>query len=250
MASFLWSRKARDHVAFLLGLLSFSGAAVLAGLYFRGHYFILLLPAVSLLVGVAVSSAADWADRGRHGTWRYVPLAIFVVAFAISLFQQKYFFFQADPISASRYVYPKDPFPEAVAIGSYIQQHSSPSEPIALLGSEPQILFYSQRRSASGYLYGYSLTEEQKYAATMQREAISEIEAANPKYLAFIADWAIRPHSETAIFAWYRRYVAQNYELIGVMRVRDGLQLRSEDEIRRAPGNLTGAIFLFRRRSP
>jgi hypothetical protein len=249
LISLLGSRRAGRNAAFLLGLLFFSSAAVAAGLYFRGHYFILLLPAVSLLAGVAVSSSADWVDRGRYGFWRYVPLAVFVLAFAISLFQEKYFFFQADPISASRYVYPKDPFPEAVAVGNYIQQHSSPADRIALLGSEPQILFYSQRRSATGYLYGYSLTEEQKYAATMQREAISEIEAANPKYLAFIADWAMRPHSETAIFAWYRRYVTQNYELTGVMRVGDGLQLRSEDEVRAASG-LTGAIFLFRRRSP
>jgi hypothetical protein len=173
-------------------------------LYFRGHYFILLLPVVSVLAGVAVSSAVDWADQGGHKIWRYVPLAVFAVAFAISLFQQEYFFFRADPISASRYVYPKDPFPEAVAVGSYIRQHSSPLERIALLGSEPQILFYSQRRSATGYLYGYRLTEEQKYAATMQREAISEIEAANPKYLVFVADWDIRPRSEMAIFAWYR----------------------------------------------
>ena len=44
-----------------------------------------------------------------------------------------------------------------------------------MLGSEPEILFYARRRSATGYLYAYSLTEEQKYAATMQQEAIATV---------------------------------------------------------------------------
>lgn len=249
LTSFLWSHKARGHVNFHLGLLFFSGLGVSAGLYFRGHYFILLLPAVSLLVGVAVSSAADLAEDGRRSL-RCFAVAAFVIAFASSVYQEAWFFFRADPISASRYVYPEDPFAEAVEVGRYIQEHSSPSGRIAVLGSEPQIVFYSRRRSATGYLYGYSLTEEQKYAATMQKEAISEIASANPDYLVFAWDWEIRPRSERAIFAWADRYIAQNYALVGVMKVRDRLQFRSENEIRKTPGNLTGALFLFRRQAP
>jgi hypothetical protein len=153
-----------------------------------------------------------------------------------------------DPISASRYVYPYDPFPESVVIGNYIREHSSPSTPIVVFGSEPQILFYSQRRSATGCLYGYSLTEEQKYAATMQQQEISEIEAGRPEYIVYVQDWVILPGSDRTLFAWFQRYVTENFELVGVMRVRDGLQLRSEDEIKTAAGNLTGALVLFRRR--
>ena len=249
LTCFVWSRKAGAHADFVLGLLFFSALGVSAGLYFRGHYFILLLPVVSLLVGLAVASAADFADHGKRSIFGYVAVGVFVLSFVTSLFQQSYFFFQADPIAASRYVYPNDPFPEAEAVGSYIQEHSSPSARVAVLGSEPQLIFYSRRRSASGYLYGYSLTEEQEYAAVMQREDISEIEAARPEFLVFVRDWVVREGSDTSIFSWSDRYVAQNYELVGVMRVRDGLQLRSETEIRRAPGNLTGALFLFRRKT-
>lgn len=249
LTSLLWSRKARTHADFLLGLLFFSGLAVSAGLYFRRHYFILLLPAVSLFIGLAVSSATDLAEQGKRSVLRHVAVAVFVIAFAASLFQEQYFFFRADPIAASRYVYPDDPFAESVKVGAYIQEHTPPSARIAVLGSEPQIMFYSRRRSVTGYLYGYSLTEEQKYAATMQKEAISEIEAAHPEYLVFAWDWEIRPRSERAIFNWADQYIAQNYALVGVMRVRDGLQLRSEDEVRRTPGHLWAALFLFRRKT-
>ena len=249
LTSFLWSRRARASADFILGLLFFSGLAVSASLYFRRHYFILLLPVVSLLAGLAIVSAAEVAEDGKRSVLRNVAVAIFIVAFASSLLQEKYFFIQADSISASRYVYPDDPFAESLEIGRYIQEHTSSTARIAVLGSEPQIMFYSRRRSATGYLYGYSLTEEQKYAATMQQEAISEIETASPEYLVFARDWDIRPSSDTTILSWAERYISQNYELVGAMRVHDGLRLRSEDEIKRTSGTMVGALFLFRRKT-
>ncbi|HVP49575.1 MAG TPA: glycosyltransferase family 39 protein [Bryobacteraceae bacterium] len=251
LTAFLWSRKARIHWDFLLGLLFFSCTAVSAGLYFRGHYFILMLPAVSLLAGLAVDSATELLDqRSPSKVMRYLPVAGFAVAFTLSLFQETYFFFQADPVSASRFVYPADPFPEAAEIGNYLRQHSSPSARVAVLGSEPEILFYSQRRSATGYLYGYSLTEEQKYAPVMQQEAITEIEAARPEFLVLVFDWVIRPRSDKAIFDWSEKYIADYYEPVGVMRVRGNLQLKTEDLNLKQTGDLTGASFIFRRRKP
>jgi hypothetical protein len=166
-----------------------------------------------------------------------------------ALLQQEYFFFRADPISASRQVYPTDPFPEAAAVGRYIQEHSSPADSIAVLGSEPQILFYARRHSATGYLYSYSLMEEQKYAGRMQQEAISEIESARPAYIVYVRDWMILPHSDRTILRWADQYLKQDYELIGAMRERDGFQLRSESESAKMPGDLTGALFVFRRKS-
>ncbi len=247
LTAFVWNRKSRGRADFLLGLLFFSALAVSAGLYFRRHYFIMLLPVVCLLIGLALEAARP-SDHASQTVWRYVPIVVYFVACSVSLFQESRFFFQMDPISASRYVYPYDPFPESVVIGNYIREHSSPSTPIVVFGSEPQILFYSQRRSATGCLYGYSLTEEQKYAATMQQQEISEIEAGRPEYIVYVQDWVILPGSDRTLFAWFQRYVTENFELVGVMRVRDGLQLRSEDEIKTAAGNLTGALVLFRRR--
>ena len=54
-----------EHVAiaaFLLGFLFFSALALCPGFYFRLHYFILVLPAVSLLAGVAISRLLDLSD--------------------------------------------------------------------------------------------------------------------------------------------------------------------------------------------
>lgn len=83
LTSFL-RRTARNHATLLLGLLSFSCLAVSASLYFGGHYFILLLPLVSLLAGVAVSDAADRVGQSGLMGWRYwrpiIPVSMMVPA--------------------------------------------------------------------------------------------------------------------------------------------------------------------------
>ena len=50
----LSDRRTRSVAAFLLGFLFFSALALCSGFYFRLHYFILVLPAVSLLAGVGI----------------------------------------------------------------------------------------------------------------------------------------------------------------------------------------------------
>ena len=72
-----------------------------------------------------------------------------------------------------------------------------------MLGSEPEIYFYSHRHSATGYIYTYALMEPQKYAQQMQQEMIREIERARPKYLISVAmnySWLRRPDSGSANF--------------------------------------------------
>ena len=64
---------------------------------------------------------------------------------------QREFFFDLDPVAACRATYGGNPFPEAIKIADDIQHHTSPDEHrIAVLGSEPEIYFYSHRRSVSG----------------------------------------------------------------------------------------------------
>jgi hypothetical protein len=80
---------------------------------------------------------------------------------------------------------------------------------IAVLGSEPQIYFYSNRHSATGYIYVYGLLEDQKYVFKMQKEMAEEIEKANPKYLFFVnipTSWLVNVRSERYIFNWFEEY--------------------------------------------
>jgi len=72
--------------------------------------------------------------------------------------------------------------------------------------------------SATGYIYTYPLMEEQPYAAKMQQEMISEIEASRPEFIVFVnvpLSWLGRAGSSRLILDWSQQYLSQNYKLDG-----------------------------------
>jgi 4-amino-4-deoxy-L-arabinose transferase-like glycosyltransferase len=217
----LWDRSSRASTSFLLLLLVFSTLAVCQGFYFRPHYFIMMLPAVSLLVGVALSKLSDLLSS-RVILVRFGPLLLLGTALSFPIIWDKKIFLEASPAEASRMIYPESPFPESVRIADYVREHTTPDDKIAVLGSEPQIYFYSQRHSATGYIYTYALMEPQKYARQMQEEMIREIEGANPKYLVSVVmndSWLERPQSDRLIFTWANEYTSQNYAAAGFVNI-------------------------------
>jgi len=117
-----------------------------------------------------------------------------------------------------------NPFLESIKIGEYIRAQSSVSDTIAVLGSEPQIYFYSRRHSATGYIYTYGLMEPQPYAHQMQQEMMREIETAHPKFLVMVVvnkSWLAGRDSDQSILRWADAYCDTNYEEVGLINISD-----------------------------
>jgi hypothetical protein len=208
-----------------LGIVAASFATVCPSNYFRGHYFITFLPAVAVFAGAGPE--AIWQTTRAHprgkGWLIGVLCAVTTIALAQTIFYHRSLFFELSPLQAARAIYGLDAFPEAVEIGNYIRQHSKPDARVAVMGSEPEIYFYSHRHSATGYIYMYPLMELQKYASEMQRQAIREIEAAKPDYLVFVAtpwSWMRQPTSDTRIMDWTQSYLETNFNQIGLIDIQ------------------------------
>jgi len=214
-------RRSRFAAIFLLALCVFSALAVCQGLYFRPHYFIMILPVVSLLVGLAISKLSDLLTS-RTIVVRFLPLFLLGAMLSLPILWEKKIFFGVSPVEACQMIYPDNPFAEAVKIAAYLREHTNPDDTIAVLGSEPEIYFYAQRHSATGYIYTYGLMEPQKYARQMQEEMIHEIESARPKFLVSVVmlnSWLWRPDSERLMFNWANEYGAQNYSPAGLVKI-------------------------------
>jgi hypothetical protein len=197
--------------------------SVCPGLYFRPHYFILLLPAVAILAGIGTVGVCETFARLGFvliGKIEVIILAAIVLFF--TLYQQWDYFFVTNPAQVSRDTYGANPFPESLEIAKFIKQNSREGDTIAVFGSEPQIYFYSGRRSATGYVYTYPLMERQPYALKMQEEMINQIEQANPKFLVLVhvyTSWLIAERSEKRVFYWFDKYASRSYQLIGVVDI-------------------------------
>lgn len=249
-SAFLWDRSVRRHAFLCLGLLLFSFAAVCLGLFFRPHYFILMLPAIALLAGVALYSttAQIFKHWPRIRFLVVIPTLVFAVAFCHGVLAQADFFFKMDPVTACRYVYPAEVFEETRAVGDYIQSNSSSTARIAVLGASPEVFFYAHRHSATGFIYIFSLLERQKYASDMQREMIEEIEAARPEYLVLEPVWLMRLGGDEERLAWTKGYT-RDYDLVGLVERLGPAKTEihwGADALVHHPGR--PAMYIFRRK--
>lgn len=223
MFGLLANRINRRRAVFVLGFLLFSFLATCPGFYFRPHYFILVLPAVALLAGIGAHTVYDFLARDRSVlAAKAKPIVLVVIVLLHPAYHQRNFFFVMGPTMVSRMTYGTNPFPESLEIARFIKQHSTKDDRLAVIGSEPQIYFYSNRRSATGYIYTYALMESHDYALKMQKEMIEEIETARPKFLVFVSvptSWLLRPRSERLIFRWFDDYQQKYYRKVGVVDI-------------------------------
>ncbi len=219
----------RRRAAWVTGFFGCSFLTICPGFFFREHYYVTWMPAIALLVGVAVGAGRNVLWRAsRRGFVSRLPAGAFAVALMVTVFvplqprsalAHSDFLFHAPPRTASRMMYGTNPWVESQAIAAYIREHSRPTDTIAVLGSEPQIYFYADRKSATGYVYTYALMEPQRFARTMQAEMIRQIETSRPKFLVVVvmpSSWLAGADSDRTIFDWQVAYTSRNYDLVGV----------------------------------
>jgi len=246
---------ARSVKVALTGLLAASFLAICPGFYFRAHYFILMLPAVALLGGFAVESLRGALGRAMpRGVASGAAVALFAVVAGWSVFAESAVLFTMSPRALSREIDGSSPFIEAVEIAKYVREHTQAGDTIAVLGSEPEIYFYADRKAATGHIYTYALMEPQPYAKTMQAEMIAEIESAHPKYLVYswIRDsWLPQPGSDQGIMQWGRRYVRECYEPVGVADIVSENETRMvwDGDVRGYVAASENLVYTFRRKS-
>jgi hypothetical protein len=206
----------------------------LPGFVFRPHYFIVLLPAVSLFVGQAIHDVRTrFAERSAAIAALSIPILL-ALPVSVALWQAREFYFWMSPNQVVLSEYPDAPFLESKPVANYIRAHSRPSDSIAVIGSEPEIYFYARRLPATGYAYVYAMMEHQPYAHAFQEQMINEIENARPKYVVLVkmADsWLRRPDSDTALISWFQDYAARSLKIVGIVEpgVRGEIRYRWDE---------------------
>jgi 4-amino-4-deoxy-L-arabinose transferase-like glycosyltransferase len=174
----------RRSWALLGGWLLASAAGVSVGLYFRPHYFIQALPALAALCGAVLGAAGVRVLAWPRPALAALGLAL-LAAFATvpSLAATSAVRGAGTPAEISREIYGLNPFPESLEIGKYIRRTSSSDDRVYIVGSEPQILFYAGRASATRYIFFYPLTAGYPGVLERQRGVAAEVAAARPLYV-------------------------------------------------------------------
>ncbi len=201
----------------------FAFLTVVPGFYFRRHYFIVFLPAIGLLGGVALYFLTTLLNRNSKSSFIAVlPFLVFCIAGIVAVSANKDYYFNFSPAQIAKQQYGNNPFNESLQIADYIRKNSSDTARIAVIGSEPEIPFYADRLSASGYIYTYPLVEIQPFNQQMQEEMIAEIEKSKPEFMVYClisASWLGKEGAPDTIFKWFNSYSSINYQLTGVVDI-------------------------------
>jgi hypothetical protein len=169
-----------------LGLLLASVVALSIGFYFRPHYFILTLPAIALLFGIGIRFIYQLFSTASSLIVRYLPPTLTVIIALLGTFISHWdVLIQFSIPKVTETVFHNNPFPYSVRIAEIIKEKTSKTDRIAIFGNEPQFLFYSQRKSATSFIYLFSLVEEQPLDKQFRLEMIKQVESAFPKVLVF-----------------------------------------------------------------
>jgi Dolichyl-phosphate-mannose-protein mannosyltransferase len=249
-----WDAAARRRRAFLVLFAGSSLVAICPGWRFSEHYFLLVLPAASLYVGVAVDALGRAVAARRPRLAPVLRWGIPLVAVALSLAEERAYLFRLSPDAISRMVYGSNPFPEAVEIARYVREHSGPTDRVAVIGSEPEIYFYARRPAATGYIYMYPLMEAHGFSASLQQDMIAQIERAQPRFMVLVnvdTSWTMQPDSSPLLLEWAAKTVDQDYEPIASADIIPGEATiyRWGAEARDAQPRSRFFVVLFRRRA-
>ena len=243
----LWRDRGRREAAVIATLfLVCSFLAVCPGLYFREHYFVLVLPAMALLVGALVAMPQT-AMAGALSLW------LVAGALAYSVFRQSDYLFRMTPEEICAAEYGHNPFPEAIPVADYIRTHTATGDRIVVLGSEPEIYFYAGRRAVTPYVYVYPLVEAQPLAPLMQADFIRDVENAKPEYLVVVnvsASWLIQPGAPSGLFRWMSPYYERRYQQVGVVDLSpQGTIYRWDAEAANYRPRSSNYLLIMRRKS-
>lgn len=238
---------------FLLAFLLLSFISVTPGYYFRRHYFILLIPAVSIFIALSIDFITDCLLKDRISSTLLInyKYLFFIFLFGYILVQNRNYLFIENTNQICRRIYQGNPFIESIPIADYIKNNTSKADKIAILGSEPQILFYAGRYSATSFIYAYHLVSGSKYDIQFQLQAIKEIEGEKPKYLILANDsysWDAKPNTPIVIFNWINYYLSHNYTLTGLVDYfNDKSEIKFDQQIRNYTLKSAVNIFIFKR---
>lgn len=193
-----------------------AGVGILPGLSFFGHYFLLLSPSFAWCAAVALVTAARWLARQSRGG-AVAAIALLLVGLAWPAVELGRFYAAHSPRDLPTALYGKNGFAEIIDVARYVAERSDPQERVALLGSEPELFFYADRRSVSGHIYMYPLLEGQPFALDMQRQLIGDIEQAAPRWMVFSTNpysWMRKTGSPELLFDWIEPYLAAHYHCV------------------------------------
>ncbi|MBW1972444.1 MAG: glycosyltransferase family 39 protein [Deltaproteobacteria bacterium] len=249
---YLLKEKMFKQLFLLIAFFIFSFLGVCIGGYFRPHYFIFLFPALACLSGVGAKFIIEKLPKKSEKIAIFI-LLIIIFAFPL-LFYKDYLFTTSGDVICRKIFKGTNPFVEAKHIAKYIAFNSEPNERVYIIGSEPEILFYAKRKSATKYIIFYPLTYPYPDTFFKQQKVFREVKENHPKHIVFVnmkKTLLLQKGAPTYIFYESTKWINEEYLLVGAIYVKENsAKFFWDDELKKLSfqKRKKAQILVFKRR--
>ncbi|MFN5183451.1 MAG: ArnT family glycosyltransferase [Bacteroidota bacterium] len=201
-------------------LFLFSFIMIFPGFYFYGHYYLLIIPAVSIMGGNFIDKIVKFLNNKKRKFTLATVIVIFFIFIILHFNKLKAYYFKPDYYKVLRSTYGINPFPEAMEIGNWLNKNLKKNENFALIGSEPELYLYTDRLSLSRHAYFTAVVIDVPEHKNWQREFTTAIEKNNPKFFVYFNNplsLLVQPNTDKHVFIWAKKYISSNYNLVGLV---------------------------------
>ncbi|MBP6993950.1 hypothetical protein KBB12_01805 [Candidatus Woesebacteria bacterium] len=137
-----------------------------------GHYYLMLMPFWALITAYAIYSLASYIDNQAKLFFTFLFTAIVVVYMLLGVREQ----FTMTSAEIGQWVYGRtSPFAESLVVGKKLNELTNPTDSVFVAGSEPQILYYADRKSSSRFVITYPFIIKTPKQLIYQKEAAREL---------------------------------------------------------------------------
>lgn len=181
-----------------------------------GHYYLFLMPFLALICGALFSSFIELLSKDKHKILMIaivLPMMIYIMLFPLK--EQ----FSLNPAELSEWVYGTvNPFGEAKEVANHLAQITNEGDSVFVAGSEPQIYYYSRRKSSTRFMITYPLNLPTPYREQFQKELISDLEKNRPEAIVVsqrTMSGLWNEGSPEIFIKYFEELISKNYKIVG-----------------------------------
>jgi hypothetical protein len=183
-----------------------------------GHYYIMAVPFLAMASGMALNDLfVRFAPFfSREGSLKR-GVAIVVAALVVLYPSRELLLKTPGELTESLYT-PYNPFLEARVLATHVAELSAPTEKVFVAGSEPELLFYAKRKSATRFVIMYPLMLTTPAAMPYQEEVVRALRANPPEVIVVVRSklsWLQEPGSPRLLPSYLNKLLAEEYRLAG-----------------------------------
>lgn len=155
---------------------------VIVGGKFFPHYYITLIPPLSLLSAYSL----NYFLKLKNKKVKYFIWIIIIIMF-IDIVNFEYKIFSLNKEDLFLLKYKRTDFLTSINVSRYIQENSANDDLIYVWGPNPEIYLYSKRKASTKYIFYLPLykefTKTPEFTKKIRTETISQIKKDRPKYI-------------------------------------------------------------------